>query len=143
MSKKPNKSRANSERFPVFPSMAAVAGALDLTPQCLRRAKNCGLPGFQAAGRIDSGKLLRGLLQRAADPQTAMEAAQLRLAEGRARRLERENRLREGEIVEIALVKQHLGQRVQSIRLAMDNCPPEALEWRDKVLSPAVNDLLK
>jgi hypothetical protein len=88
--KRESRRRQPAAHHPVYPSLAAAAGALGVPQSRLKAAKVAGCPAFKAANRIDSRELLAWLLVTPAPSGPDLAAAQARLATARAEMIERE-----------------------------------------------------
>jgi phage terminase Nu1 subunit (DNA packaging protein) len=94
----------------LFDSMAAAANALGLPLPVLKTAKRAGCPAFRAGGRVHSDTLKAWLadhgeaMQSLANDSPALQRERIRLVKAQADRLERENQMIAGTLIDVATV---------------------------------------
>src|SRR4051794_13658397 len=86
-------------RFPHFAGIGSLAGALGIPRGKISECKKAGCPAFDSGSRVDSGKLLRWLLSGGVPSGMSLDEARARLAEARAKKLEREEAARIGNLI--------------------------------------------
>ena len=108
-----------------------------------RRHRQFAAQGFfppPVAGEYQLNATIAGLFKyfrTASEKQDALRAAQTRKERALAAKLERQNKLAEGTILEWEVVELYLHQRVFGpMQGAFDSCPDR--EWLEKVLKPIV-----
>jgi len=109
-----------ANEFPVYPSMSAAAGALNVNVDVLRRLKKQGCPAFDAGNRVNTERLLRWLLRRGASDKPALDlnAARAKLAMAQAMKLETEARLAGGKLLPVGWLHERISEAFEAPALS-------------------------
>jgi hypothetical protein len=108
------KVQKTKSRLPAFPTIGALAGALQVSATELRRAKRQGADGFESGGRIQTGPLLAWLLSRRPTAPDARETHAQRVGELRLAKLEYEAQTLRGDAIPLV-------QAAAAVETALDS----------------------
>jgi hypothetical protein len=91
------------KNIPKSHTITSLAGRIGVPVSLIRQAKKAGADGFSANGNVDADKLLAWLLSKGKDfqPKSSLEDARSRLADMKARVLEREHLVSQGDVLPV------------------------------------------
>jgi hypothetical protein len=133
-------------RSPSKPGLIHQDKLCSITGLTDRRHRQLASQGYfpcPSKGYYETSATIKGMFSYYREQTRSLRQKQESLVDEEVRAARRRNRLAEKELVEWEWVESSLNELlIQPWTLALDNIPPEAKEWRDKVLLPYLRQLV-